>query len=184
MSVTKVSVTNRSNGFISYVLPDERIRREFYPNETKEISIDELHKVAVQTGGRELLYNFLFINDQKVVREVLNIEEELFDGDLNEIEKVIRNFLSNAIKHTKDEGSIFIEFKDGRFSIENEGNPISEGDMKLIFETYVSKSREGTGLGLALSAKITQTMGGELSFDHSPLGGLRCKLTFPKQMKQ
>ena len=77
MSVTKVSVTNRSNGFISYVLPDERIRREFYPNETKEISIDELHKVAVQTGGRELLYNFLFINDQKVVREVLNIEEEL-----------------------------------------------------------------------------------------------------------
>ena len=44
-----------------------------------------------------------------------------------------------------------------------------------------TRSTGGTGLGLALSGKIAQALGGELSFDHSPLGGLRCKLTFSKQ---
>ena len=43
-----------------------------------------------------------------------------------------------------------------------------------------TRSTGGTGLGLALSGKIAQALGGKLSFEHSPLGGLRCKLTFPK----
>ena len=47
-----------------------------------------------------------------------------------------------------------------------------------------TRATGGTGLGLALSKKKKKALGGELSFEHSPLGGLRCKLTFPKQMKQ
>ena len=47
-----------------------------------------------------------------------------------------------------------------------------------------TRSTGGTGLGLALSVKITQALGGTLSFDHSPLGGLRCQLTFPKSLEQ
>ena len=43
-----------------------------------------------------------------------------------------------------------------------------------------TRSTGGTGLGLALSVKIAKALGGQLSFDHSPLGGLRCQLTFPK----
>ena len=48
-------------------------------------------------------------------------DDDVFEGDLNEIEKVIRNFLTNAIKHTIDNGFIYIKFKDQCFSIENEG---------------------------------------------------------------
>ncbi|WP_369680334.1 ATP-binding protein, partial [Pseudomonas aeruginosa] len=40
-----------------------------------------------------------------------------------------------------------------------------------------TRSTGGTGLGLALSCKIAQALGGTLSFEHSPLGGLRCVLT-------
>ena len=119
----------------------------------KELKIT---KISLDECLPEIIDSYLPLIKKKNIKLTLNIEEELFDGDLNEIEKVIRNFLSNAIKHTKDEGSIFIEFKDGRFSIENEGNPISEEDMKLIFETYVSKSREGTGLGLAICKAILE----------------------------
>lgn len=43
-----------------------------------------------------------------------------------------------------------------------------------------TRSTGGTGLGLALSYKLAQALGGQLRFDHSPLGGLRCILTFPK----
>lgn len=46
-----------------------------------------------------------------------------------------------------------------------------------------TRSTGGTGLGLALSTKLAQALGGALTFEHSPLGGLRCVLTFPKQIK-
>ncbi len=45
---------------------------------------------------------------------------------------------------------------------------------------HVHAPQVGRGLGLALSVKIAKALGGELSFAHSPLGGLRCKLSFPK----
>ncbi|PAL80317.1 ATP-binding protein, partial [Acinetobacter baumannii] len=41
-----------------------------------------------------------------------------------------------------------------------------------------TRSTRGTGLGVALSCKIAQALGGTLSFDLSPLGGLRCVVAF------
>ena len=45
-----------------------------------------------------------------------------------------------------------------------------------------TRSTGGTGLGLALSCQLAQALGGSLKFEHSPLGGLRCVLTFPKNL--
>ncbi len=43
-----------------------------------------------------------------------------------------------------------------------------------------TRSTGGTGLGLALSAKLAQALGGELSFDHSPLGEFTLQVNVPK----
>ena len=71
-----IKVTNRSNGFVAYVLPERHLRREFNPRETKTIDYQELLEVSVQVGGRELLYNYLLINDAEAMREILNVREE------------------------------------------------------------------------------------------------------------
>lgn len=71
-----VEVVNRSNGFVSFALPDKHIRREFNPREVKKIEFDELVELSMQAGGRELLYNYLLIKDASAMREILNVNEE------------------------------------------------------------------------------------------------------------
>ena len=71
-----IKVTNRSNGFVAYMIPEKHLRREFNPRETKSIEYDELLEISAQTGGRELLYNYLLIKDPQVMREILNVNEE------------------------------------------------------------------------------------------------------------
>ena len=119
----------------------------------KELNISE---VSMEELLLEIIDSYLPLIKKKNIHLHLDIDDDVFEGDLNEIEKVIRNLLTNAIIHTIDNGFIHIEFKDKCFSIENEGNAIEEKDMKQIFETYVSKSRDGTGLGLAICKAILE----------------------------
>ena len=66
------------------------------------------------------------------------------------MQMVIKNFLSNAIKHTPKNKHIYIVYNENIISIENEGEFISVDQMNRIWDTYVSSDREGTGLGLAI----------------------------------
>lgn len=68
-------VKNRSVGMIVYSLPEDGIRREFAPGETKRISFDELEKLSYQPGGRELMRDFLQLKNVKV-RENLDLHTE------------------------------------------------------------------------------------------------------------
>lgn len=69
------NVKNRSASVVVYSIPEEGIRREFAPSETKKISKEELDKLTYQAGGRELMINFLQIQDAGV-REELNLSVE------------------------------------------------------------------------------------------------------------
>lgn len=71
-----VKVTNRSRGSVVYKLPELNVRREFYPQETKTIAKSEIEQLTAQPGGRELLYNYLFIEDKEVIKDVINVEPE------------------------------------------------------------------------------------------------------------
>lgn len=56
---TIFNVKNRSSSVAVYRIPELNIRREFAPGETKKISFGELEKLTYQSGGRELIENFL-----------------------------------------------------------------------------------------------------------------------------
>lgn len=69
------NVKNRSTSMVVYKIPEDGIRREFAPGETKKISYKELEKLSYQSGGRALMTNFLQITDEKVTED-LNIHTE------------------------------------------------------------------------------------------------------------
>ena len=69
------NVKNRSASTVVYKIPEDGIRREFAPGETKKISFKELEKLSYQSGGRTLMANFLQIREEKVTEE-LNINPE------------------------------------------------------------------------------------------------------------
>lgn len=71
MSETKMyTVKNRSAGRVFYKIPEDNIRREFNPGETKRISFNELEKLSYQSGGRELMTNYLQIQSVEATSEL------------------------------------------------------------------------------------------------------------------
>lgn len=110
--------------------------------------------------------------------------------DVDRFKQVMVNLLSNSIRYTTAGGQVHIHSEQDAqsWSVIVDDSPLGMTDEQLahlgerFYRVDDSRTRStgGTGLGLALSGKIVQGLGGKLSFDHSPLGGLRCKLTFPK----
>ena len=84
------NVKNRSAGVVGYNIPEEKIRREFAPGETKKISWYELDKLSYQPGGTRILEEFLQVYNEEVIQELnLHTEPEYFLGEADVI-KLIR----------------------------------------------------------------------------------------------
>ncbi|RZG66381.1 sensor histidine kinase efflux regulator BaeS [Acinetobacter bouvetii] len=113
--------------------------------------------------------------------------------DIDRFKQIMVNLLGNSIRYTETGGAVHVHTEQDavQWTVYVDDSPFGLTDEQLsclgerFYRVDDSRTRAtgGTGLGLALSVKMAKAMGGELSFEHSPLGGLRCKLTFPKQMK-
>ena len=102
-----------------------------------------------------------------------------FSSDKSKLTQILRNFISNAIKFTDNDGSISIELtlnteEDKKLrpiviSIIDNGIGIEEGNIYLIFEAFkqadggTSRQHGGTGLGLSISKELTELLGGRIS---------------------
>ena len=102
-------------------------------------------------------------------------------GDSVKIKEVIINLMSNAVKFTPINGHITTEIRRmenapaGKakilFSIQDSGIGISEDKKQDIFDAFnqadstITRKYGGTGLGLTISAKYIDLMGGELKVD-------------------
>jgi two-component system sensor histidine kinase VicK len=96
-------------------------------------------------------------------------------GDVERIEQVVINIVSNSFKYTPDGGTIIIRGirgdKELKITIEDNGMGISPKDRDRIFERFyrVDKARNresgGTGLGLSIAKEIVEASGGRISLD-------------------
>lgn len=74
-----IKLTNRDTGFVGYTIEDLGIHRRFTPGETKEITFEELEKLSWASGGKEMLRDYLIIEDQEAAEEILgHVEPEYF----------------------------------------------------------------------------------------------------------
>ena len=88
-------------------------------------------------------------------------------ADQMKLEQAFRNMLNNAIKYAEDgtEVKLLTKLEDRLLTvhIENEGPPIPEEELSSIFESFYkgknSDHKEGTGIGLAVSARVFELHG-------------------------
>ena len=96
-------------------------------------------------------------------------------NDERKFKQVLLNLLGNAIKYTEPGGSIeiFSNSPEGpfiEFSVRDTGIGIRESDFNKIFQFFqqldnsYARKGEGAGLGLALSRKLLEGMGGTIWF--------------------
>ena len=73
---TLIKVINKYSGIVGYDVPDLGVHRDFFPNETKEISYEELQKLSYIPGGEVILRQYLEISDKQVANTLLHISPE------------------------------------------------------------------------------------------------------------
>jgi signal transduction histidine kinase/DNA-binding response OmpR family regulator len=116
---------------------------------------------------------------------------EVVRGDSNRLRQVVVNLVGNAIKFT-DEGEVGLrvqvdaEDEAGcvlRFTVSDTGIGISPEKVKLIFDpfsqadTSTTRKYGGTGLGLTISARLVEMMGGRIWVESEPGRGAQFHFT-------
>ena len=91
-------------------------------------------------------------------------------ADEFKIEEVVTNYISNAIHHVNDNGTIKIDVSEDErnvyFSVYNTGNQIPEKDLANVWEKFFkvdkahSRSYGGSGIGLSIVKAIVEAHGG------------------------
>ncbi len=111
-------------------------------------------------------------------------------ADVNRVEQVIKNIISNAVKYSNEKAMIEVNLNEGHshviISIKDTGMGIPPEDLSRIFERFyrVDKARSramgGTGLGLAIAQEIMEYHGGKIEVESQFGEGSCFKLYFPK----
>lgn len=101
------------------------------------------------------------------------------DYDEAKIQHIVYNLLSNAIKFTPEEGKVIFHIN----KVEQQGKPwlhmkvsdtgvgIASSDLSKIFDRFYqadassTRKRGGTGIGLALTKELVETMGGTVAVE-------------------
>lgn len=94
----KIKVTNRDNGHVGYRIPDMNITRDFSANETKQITIGELRKLAYLSGGPTLIRDYLIIEDADVVDAILGKVEPEYYYTEEDVKKLLLTGSVDALK--------------------------------------------------------------------------------------
>lgn len=172
-----------SEGILDGVSENKRKRYlEVIADETKKMDalvLDMLDNSKLEAGAEQLIIkkhnlaalteNIVNIFAVKCKAKGIDIYLERDDEvtasfDINRIEQVITNFISNAVRHTPEGGAIYVTVKnDGAAvcTVENTGKHIDDEDLPKLWDRFykADKSRErigdgGTGLGLSIAKNI------------------------------
>ena len=102
-----------------------------------------------------------------------DVEEKFMSCDPDKIERIMLNLISNSIKFTNPDGSIFINMYDkGDYviiSVRDTGIGIPSDKLPIIFERFrqvdksLARNHEGSGIGLSLVKSLVEMHGGEIS---------------------
>ena len=115
----------------------------------------------------------------EVIKRDLSVTHWNLIGSPGHLKRLMMNIMGNAVKYNKDHGKIILslredESEDGRafytFICKDTGIGMSEEYQKRIFEPFTREDESvktlynGTGLGMPIAKKLTETMGGSISF--------------------
>ncbi|MCG3198219.1 MAG: Adaptive-response sensory-kinase SasA [bacterium] len=181
-----VNVLKRSYGRIAELVKDmlsfsKGRNPEQVPTDSNQVLL-EIHDMLVEsarTRGIEIA------TELEPDTPILLLDREV-------LEKVIMNFVENALEAVYErqqtdyqiEGRVTIRsrYRDGELSIEVEDNGVGipEWELSKIWTAfYTTKGTSGTGLGLAVSKKLAEDVGGRVRAVSNPGQGATFVFTLP-----
>lgn len=121
--------------------------------------------------------------DQKGLKFGVGFDDELpdqIDTDPTRLRQILFNLIGNAVKFTeKGEVEVHVGYDDGeeqmlRVEIRDTGIGMSQEEQEEIFSSFTqvdasgTRSHEGTGLGLTISQRLAERLGGSIAVESEP----------------
>ena len=160
------------------LIEDNSLRLKLEPTNIKEI-LDECRSVIEPKARTQGLKLRLLLPNGPVAHPV----------DPQRLRQVVLNLLSNAIKFTDAGGTITLALNEDatgmKIQVADTGTGIAPSVLENIFELYVRSETErnvtagGLGIGLHVSKRLTEAMGGTISIASTIGEGSTVTLSFP-----
>ncbi|MCB0525572.1 MAG: response regulator [Lewinellaceae bacterium] len=132
------------------------------------------------------------VSKQIALRFQTEEKEFLMDFDADKLQKITTNLLSNALKFTPEGGEIVLDtlVTNGdppkfTFSVGDSGPGIPEESLPFIFDRFfqaddtITRSSEGTGIGLALTRELVKLLDGNIKAENQRDSGARFMVSLP-----
>jgi PAS domain S-box-containing protein len=113
-------------------------------------------------------------------------------ADRQRLKQVLLNLLANAVKYNREGGSVWVFCEEAseaskdllRISVKDTGRGIRPEDIERLFAPFDRLGAEqtgvqGTGLGLALSKRLIEAMGGTVDVESAPGEGSTFSIELP-----
>lgn len=123
-----------------------------------------------------------------------DVEEKIISFDLDKMERIILNILSNSIKFTKEQGKIEIYIRESNemleIEISDDGIGIPQNKLNSIFERFKQvenntiRSGEGSGIGLYLVKSLVDMHGGDIAVESELGSGTTFKISIPAKLEE
>lgn len=133
----------------------------------------------------------LTMNGNAISLEQLIQQEAVINVDHTRLKQVLINLMSNAVKYNSENGSIIIaceniENSQIRISITDTGAGLTQQEQNQLFQAFnrlnpEHSNIEGTGIGLVISKKLVELMGGHLNVESYPGQGSTFSLEFSNE---
>ena len=126
--------------------------------------------------------------NKEIINNVQDCEIEIL-ADTDRIEQVFVNLIENAIKYSKDESPITLDYeiRDEKLvvSVQNAYEVIPREKLKTLFDKFTrvddktTRTTRGTGLGLFIVKGLVEAMGGEIRLYSNEECGFCVKVFMP-----
>jgi two-component system sensor histidine kinase MprB len=109
-------------------------------------------------------------------------EPTLVRGAPERIQRAVSNLVDNALKWSRDGGTVEIDVADGAVSVRDHGPGFEEADLPHVFDRFYrasgARGLPGSGLGLAIVRQAAEAHGGGVEASNAPGGGALVRVSF------
>ena len=134
------------------------------PMSLEAVSLSEvMQECVLMSEPQAQLHDIKVVFTRSTTKDFLNV-------DRTRLKQVIINLLSNAIKYNRKGGSVILEHSQSsddmmRFSVRDTGEGLSAEQLGQLFQPFnrlgqEANNQEGTGIGLVVSKRLVESMGG------------------------
>lgn len=160
---------------------------EFRKVETEKITLNiGLHDINILL--QEEVESFQYhANNKHVQIHLTSVQEAMGWIDIERLQIVLNNILSNALKYTREYGNIWVSqnYSNGSLNlvIQDDGIGIHKDDIKRIFSPFYQGKNSagigGTGIGLSLCKSLVESHAGRITAESREGEGAIFKITLP-----